>query len=431
MTTHLRIAASVCVLSTGLMIAGAGGATATADTDSGTATNTNTGQNSANTPAAGPVGTIADSVRKAVQNSLQGTVQTVTGALSAIPKPGQVPFGVPKPPKTTFGGTPTVYGSTGPTTAPAPDADPAPETNTVASTTNEVVAPATSTPAPPSSVAPDPLAAATNVVTPVTNAITTVADTVGTAPNVIASLSTSTAPVVDVLTYVQNVLTSVGDAGTSLAQLPTDLAGLLGVSATTPTSTIGPATGTSGVRTVAATSPTPSGWSSVPQLLAVPGVHGGPAATPPPVPVTPLDIVTRDAARDPSNAAAPAAPKEAGSTDVLSVVEHVIGAFVATVSLTALAAVALPGLAGLLTTCAAGIRVGYRQAKAASELPNTAISRFVGSGPVGVVRTGSQVQLRSRVSHVLGAKSRNAAPTRALRVVGSESSTTELLDHAV
>jgi hypothetical protein len=147
--------------------------------------------------------------------------------------------------------------------------------------------------------------------------------------------------------------------------------------------------------------------------------------------VTPLDIVTRDAARDPSNAAAPAAPKEAGSTDVLSVVEHVIGAFVATVSLTALAAVALPGLAGLLTTCAAGIRVGYRQAKAASELPNTAISRFVGSGPVGVVRTGSQVQLRSRVSHVLGAKSRNAAPTRALRVVGSESSTTELLDHAV
>jgi hypothetical protein len=440
MTTHLRIAASVCVLSTGLMIAGAGGATATADTDSGTTANTNTGQ-AANAPAAGPTGTIADSFRKAVQNSLQGTVQTVTGALNAIPKPGQVPFGIPNPPKTTFGGTPTVYGSTGPTAAPAPvadpapDTDPAPETNTVASTTNEVVAPATSTPAPPSYVAPDPLAAVTNVVTPVTNAITTVADTVGTAPTVIASLSTSTAPVVDVLTYVQNVLTSVNNAGTSLAQLPTDLAGLLGVSATAPISTIGPATGVSGVRTVAATSPTPPGWSSVPQLLAVPAVHGGPAATPPPVPVTPLDIVTRDAARDPSDAAAaPATPKVAASTDVLSVVEHVIGAFVATVSLTALAAVALPGLAGLLTTCAAGIRVGYRQAKAASELPDTAISRFVGSGPVGVVRTGSQVQLRSRasrVSHVLGAKSRNAAPTRALRVVGSEVSAAELLDHAV
>ena len=87
----------------------------------------------------------------------------------------------------------------------------------------------------------------------------------------------------------------------------------------------------------------------------------------------------------------PVASKAASRSDVLSTVEHVIGAVVATVSLTALAALALPGLLGLLSTCAAGIRIGYRQAKATSALPDTAISRFVGSGPVGVVRSGSQV----------------------------------------
>ena len=110
---------------------------------------------------------------------------------------------------------------------------------------------------------------------------------------------------------------------------------------------------------------------------------------------------------------------------MLTQVEHAIGAFVATVSLTALAAVALPGLLGLLTTCAAGVRVGYRQAKAASALPHTAISRFVGSGPIGVVRSSSQVEMRSRASRVA-----RPAPVPAERPT-ERTGTLRLLDKAV
>jgi hypothetical protein len=240
-------------------------------------------------------------------------------------------------------------------------------------------------------------------------------------------------PVSDVLTYVQNVLTSVGDAGTSLSQLPTDLAGLLGVDTTVPTATIGAATGLFSLPSATAAPSTAPGWSGLPPIFATPAVKGAQAADTPPAVVTPLDITTTTGVmRGESNAgSALVTPKNDTSSDVLSTVEHAIGAFVATVSLTALAAMALPGIIGLLTTCAAGIRVGYRQAKAGSALPNTVISRFVGSGPVGVVRSSSQVELRSRASRFVRASAAKVAPARALRIVGSDSSTAELLDHAV
>jgi hypothetical protein len=409
------------------MVGCAGGAIATADPDSGSSTSNSQRADAPSTstsPARGPIGTIADSLRTAAQNSLQGTVQGVTGALATLPKPGQVPFAIPKPPKTTFGGTPTVFGSTVPSTSPTDAASP-----TVPATEAQPASNA-STVASPTGAPPDPVAAASNAVAPVTNALTAVATTVGSAPSVIASLPTSVTPVSDVLTYVQNVLTSVGDAGTSLSQLPTDLAGLLGVDTTVPTATIGAATGPSGLR--AATAAPAPGWSGLPPLFAIPGVEGAPAADAPPAVVTPLDITTTGVMRGESNAgSALVTSKNDTSSDVLSTVEHVIGAFVATVSLTALAAMALPGIIGLLTTCAAGIRVGYRQAKAGSALPNTVISRFVGSGPVGVVRSSSQVELRSRAARFVGAGAPKAVTARALRIVGSDSSSAELLDHAV
>jgi hypothetical protein len=407
------------------MVGSAGGAIATADPDSGSSTSNSQGADAPSTstsPARGPIATIADSLRKAVQNSLQGTVQGVTGALATLPKPGQVP----KPPKTTFGGTPTVFGSTVPSTSPSDAASPTvPETEAQPASNASTVASPTGGP-------PDPIAAAPNAVAPVTNALTAVATTVGSAPSVIASLPTSVTPVSDVLTYVQNVLTSVGDAGTSLSQLPTDLAGLLGVDTTVPTATIGAATGPSGLRAATAAPSTAPEWSGLPQLFAIPGVEGAPAADAPPAVVTPLDIATTGVMRGESNAgSALVTSKNDTSSDVLSTVEHVIGAFVATVSLTALAAMALPGIIGLLTTCAAGVRVGYRQAKAGSALPNTVISRFVGSGPVGVVRSSSQVELRSRAARFVGAGAPKAVTARALRIVGSDSSSAEMLDHAV
>jgi hypothetical protein len=59
-----------------------------------------------------------------------------------------------------------------------------------------------------------------------------------------------------------------------------------------------------------------------------------------------------------------------------------------------------------LIVCAAGIRIGYRQAKAGFMLRASGIARFAGSGPLGVVRTGSLIALRPRPVRA----ARHAAP---------------------
>jgi hypothetical protein len=69
--------------------------------------------------------------------------------------------------------------------------------------------------------------------------------------------------------------------------------------------------------------------------------------------------------------------------------------------LTALAALTLPGVGGLLIVCATGVRLGYRQAKAGFALHATAIARFADSGGLGVARSGSLVALRPRPARVL------------------------------
>ncbi len=470
MSMQVRIAVVACVLSAGLVIGSGGGAIAVADTDAGASTSgaqPEDGPSGTAGPAHGPIATIADSLRKAVQNSLQSTVQGVTGTLTLLAKPGQLPDYIHASPKTTFGGTPTVYGSAGgPTSAdvsslpseaplpleapPAPLASPASEVTvaspfttsphttsppttsplTTSPTTSPMTSPMTSAPA---YVPPNPIAAFSNALAPVTNAFTAVADTIASGPGVVAALPTSMTPVSDVLTYFQNVFTSVGYAGRSLTQLPTGLVGLLGVSATAPTSTIGAGSGAPRLHAVTAAPIMAPGWSALPQPLSIPGVEGGPAASTLPVPVTPLDVTTTGVVRGESGTtSAPTAPTNDGTNDVLSTVEHVIGAFVATVSLAALAAVALPGLAGLLSTCAAGMRVGYRQAKAGSGLPNTVMSRFVGSGPMGVVRSGARVELRVRAPRIIPTGAGDDEPTRTLRLVRSESaSSAHLLDQAV
>ena len=71
------------------------------------------------------------------------------------------------------------------------------------------------------------------------------------------------------------------------------------------------------------------------------------------------------------------------------------------ISLAALAALALPGAGGLMILTAAGVRVGYRQAKAGFVLRTTGIARFAGPGPLGVVRSGSLVVVRPRALRVV------------------------------
>jgi hypothetical protein len=63
------------------------------------------------------------------------------------------------------------------------------------------------------------------------------------------------------------------------------------------------------------------------------------------------------------------------------------------VSLWALLSAALPGLGGLAVVSAAGVRLGYRQAKAGFLVRVSGAARFAGSGPLGVVRSGSLIEL--------------------------------------
>ena len=83
-------------------------------------------------------------------------------------------------------------------------------------------------------------------------------------------------------------------------------------------------------------------------------------------------------------------------------------------SLSALAAVALPGVGGLLIVCAAGVRLGYRQAKAGLAAQARVIANFAGSGVQGVAGSGSLVALRPRTAHVVAPRPRARPPTRLL-----------------
>ena len=98
-----------------------------------------------------------------------------------------------------------------------------------------------------------------------------------------------------------------------------------------------------------------------------------------------------------------------GPTSALSFLEHTVRAVLAPASLSALAAIALPGIGGLLIICAAGMRVGYRQAKAVLAVRSSGIARFIRQGPLGVVRSGSLVALRPRALRVVRPAASRAA----------------------
>ena len=93
---------------------------------------------------------------------------------------------------------------------------------------------------------------------------------------------------------------------------------------------------------------------------------------------------------------APPAPNGAIPMGVRSFLRHALHDLPVAVSVAALAAVALPGVGGLVILTLAGVRIGYRQAKAGFVLRTAGIARFAGPGPLGVVRSGSLVVVRPR-----------------------------------
>lgn len=79
--------------------------------------------------------------------------------------------------------------------------------------------------------------------------------------------------------------------------------------------------------------------------------------------------------------------------EVTKFVRHAIDELASSPSLAALALSALPGIGGLIIITAAGIRIGYRQAKFGLAVRGSGLARFVRSGPIGVVRSGSMVSV--------------------------------------
>jgi hypothetical protein len=370
------------VLFTGLLFGGASAAIATADPDagnSGAKSQGIAGPSQGANPANSPVGTAANNLRKTVQQTVLGVTHTL-GSLAKPPVTAKAPYTDP-----TGSGTDSDTNAQGPSPAVPSSVESNPDNGAPA--TNDVT-PAT-----------DPVTPVSKVVEPITNAVATVASSVESVPAIVVSLPTSATPVADVITTFQNVLTSVSDAVVPLSQLPSDLASLLGVTAVDPAVVTGGSVfGTGPV--AAADAPVPA--SPLPQAFPIPGIWGVPLAGSVAAPAALGGIATAGLSQEVSTSGlAPLAPSSVTPSNVLSILKHTVRALLVPASLSALAAVALPGVGGLLIICVAGMRVGYRQAKAGWALQITGIARFAGPGPLGVVRSGSLVALRPRALRVV------------------------------
>jgi len=249
----------------------------------------------------------------------------------------------------------------------------------------------------------------TALVNPLSNAVTTLARAFGAAGMTLASLPISQNPIGDVINAVQILLTAVVNAVGEVAKVPGNLLNMLGFSDADGVRP--PVFGNGGSITRAAT--TPVGAQLVGKVVQLP--QGTTVALDAPLfgrvvnaenfgGIAPVSL-SRDLAL---SGLAPA--PESVSPAASSFLDNVVKSVLVPASLTALAAIAVPGIAGLLIVCAAGIRVGYRQAKAGLALKLSGIARFAGSGPMGVVRSGSMIALHSRTSKL--GKSRGARADR-------------------
>ena len=235
------------------------------------------------------------------------------------------------------------------------------------------------------------------VVTPVTGVAGSVGAATMSAPALLLSLLHPAVPVSDVVTAVEQLLTSVADSLSPLAfPLPSDLVALLGFRAgDLPTMT----------RAQAGSQMRPS---TAALMRARGHLHRPPdvAAARTPVVASPtggvagFDMLDEIAAMGvtgrvtPSAIGAPVAPTATESPR--SLLERTVTEILVPVSLWALVTAALPGLGGLLVVTMAGVRIGYRQAKAGFALRAAGIAHLAAPGPIGVVRAGSLVALSPR-----------------------------------
>jgi len=217
--------------------------------------------------------------------------------------------------------------------------------------------------------------------------------------DVIAPVSVVIAPAPDVVLWVQNTLTSVFGAMFSLTQLQSVLYSvLLGLTGVAPVENGW--RGSDGFEWSAAADASVA-WQ-LRLFLRRAGVSGVPLGGNAEVaPLGGMAASIFSAMSEVGRASslpgmAPPALNGAISKGLRSFVPHSFSDLPRAASLWALAAVALPGFGGLVVLSLAGVRIGYRQAKAGSVLRTAGIARFARPGPLGVVRSGSLVVVRPR-----------------------------------
>jgi hypothetical protein len=281
-------------------------------------------------PTAGaPVGNVTDSVRQ--------TIQGVTGTPGSAAQPGQQPSAGPT---STLGSgrQPRQQPSTGPTS---------PKTQAGGDTEDQEHAglvPAH----------PIPVAAVPNVLAPVTNAVAPVPDVVAPVTDVVAPVTNVLTPVSDVIAPGQYMPTSVADAVVQLTQPPSDLSSfLLGIAGVAPIEDGSGDIHRPGLAAdvgASVASPVPLG----PQLAGIPGVPVAGNATR----VETLDVTLLGRVLA-LYGMAPQAPNGAFPTGAESFFPHDFDELLLIASLWALAAVALPGIGGLVILTVDGVRIQY------------------------------------------------------------------------
>jgi hypothetical protein len=378
--TRLRIAAGGCVLATGLLIGSAGGAVAWADdSEPGGSPAPSQDSDSPNSPA-GSVNDSGKSAPRPLRMDLQAPLVGVTNTLRSLQKLAneqQKKASATTDADGVEDGSGLAVAGAG---APASDPDAVAVAQTAADSNAALQANDPSKPV---------------TAQPVTNSVATAANVIVSVPALVASLPTATTPVTDVIASLQQLLTAVTDA--VVTQVPTDLVSLLGVPAVSATTTV------RGGVTAAAYAPVLGVWASQwADLPSMPFV--GNAAVPDMIaPLATVDDIALTHLRHELLVSAIAPPVQSVSNTAAmnSFLEHTVSALLVPASLSALAAVALPGVGGLLIICLAGMRIGYRQAKALMEVRRAGIASFAGPGPLGIVRSGSLIAMRPRGSRVV------------------------------
>ena len=360
-TPHFRFAAGVFVIAAGLLLGG--GTVAVAD-PFGSGPNGNDG----NSPSQGSptrnsaVGDVTDTVRE--------TVRDVTGTVGSGGQTGHQPS---TGPTSTFGsGRQPSPGPTSPTTG-------AGGTDTEDQKEDAVRVPKAPNPvaAVPNLVAPvtDAVAPVPNLVAPVTDAVAPVTDAVAPVTDAVAPVTDAVAPVIDAVAPVPDVAGAV----VPLTQLPFDLSSfLLSTAGVAPVVDGFGGIDGDGLGIAAGV----SGASQVPLVLPLAGTPGAPTAGSAATGVASLDVMALGGLSLLSGMA-PLAPHDVpmGEQSYFQRAWEFLRA-----SMWALAAVALPGVGGLVIITAVGVRVAYGPRTGSASRPAD-IARFARRGPLGIVRS--------------------------------------------